>query len=245
MRLLLSPPQCVCLVYACSCITWPCMLLIYLHANLQQDLFSHRRQIMYPHLWASTVCSSLGCYCTLLCLCLYYVSWISAVLWVCLHPSLREYACVECICVSVNTPPFFFFFFLSFSLVSGCLCVSVLNDYSHRINNNTIKQLQLSTCVKPETEKVQKKQNKRWKRQDKRVQGVRKNGKCDEDHFSGWSRRLEALPRPSALSLGRPCSPLSALGERKRTKDLLLGPDLYTFLVLFFSPRPLGHTKGL
>lgn len=37
----------------------------------------------------------------------------------------------------------------------------------------------------------------------------------------------------------------SVLGERKRTKDLLLGPDLYTFLVLFFSPRPLSHTKGL
>lgn len=37
----------------------------------------------------------------------------------------------------------------------------------------------------------------------------------------------------------------SAVGERKRTMDLLLGPDLYTFLVLFFTPQPLGHTKGL
>lgn len=61
----------------------------------------------------------------------------------------------------------------------------------------------------------------------------------------GSSGRLGALPRPSSFSLGRPCSPLSASGERKRTKDLLLGPDMYTFLVLFFSPRPLGHTKGL
>lgn len=49
----------------------------------------------------------------------------------------------------------------------------------------------------------------------------------------------------SLLSSGQPCSPPSMLGERKRTKDLLLGLDLYTFLVLFFSPRPLGHSKGL
>ena len=80
---------------------------------------------------------------------------------------------------------------------------------------------------------------------ERRVKGVRKSGEREGDHFSSSSGRREALPRPSRLSLGRPCSPLSALGERKRTKDLLLGPDLYTFLVLFFSPRPLGHTKGL
>lgn len=78
-----------------------------------------------------------------------------------------------------------------------------------------------------------------WERSEK-TENVR-----DAYHYEASSERFAALPRPSSFSLGRPCSPLSALGERKRTKDLLLGPDMYTFLVLFFSPRPLGHTKGL
>lgn len=159
--------------------------------------------------------------------------------------------------------------FLSPSLspfLSGCLCVSALNEYSHRINSRMIKQLQLSTYVKhrgrqqemerererdgkqKETERIQKNKRQQKRRQDRKKKGVKKkveNVKEMQYRFSGLSGRLEALPRPSSLSLGRPCSPLSALGERKRTKDLLLGPDLYTFLVLFFSPRPLGHTKGL
>lgn len=223
---------------------------------------------MYPHLWASSVRSSRRHSDVTVCFCVHVCITLAGLVQfrgcVCIHHS--ENVCVECICVSVNSPPFFFLPFSLSPFLSGCLCVSALNEYSHRINSRMIKQLQLSTYVKhrgrqqemerererdgkqKETERIQKNKRQQKRRQDRKKKGVKKkveNVKEMQYRFSGLSGRLEALPRPSSLSLGRPCSPLSALGERKRTKDLLLGPDLYTFLVLFFSPRPLGHTKGL
>lgn len=147
--------------------------------------------------------------------------------------------------------------FPSLSFFGAVVCVSVANEHSCRINSCMIKQLQVSTYVKHRVGMEQcgggQKKTKRMQKGqiegqlERRAKGVRKSRNVGETHII---LRLvwETGGAPTSffsLSLGRPCSPLSALGERKWTKDLLLGPDLYTFLVLFFSPRPLGHTKGL
>lgn len=115
-----------------------CMLLIYLH-TVAGAFFPIRES---SKSWASSM-GSTRC-CTLLCLCLHYVIWISAVSWACLHPSLGEYVCVGRICASVNSPPFS----LCFLPLSSCLCASAPNEHSHGINSRMIKQLQLSTYAK-------------------------------------------------------------------------------------------------
>lgn len=143
---------------------------------------------------------ALGCYCMFLCLCLYYVSWISADSWACLRPSSGEYVCWTYLCLWIPQT------FLSCSHLSGCLCVSALNEYSHRINSRMIKQLQLSTCVKHRAESKRRRErtSREWrdtikgktrdnKNEDKRIIGVRKKlriwGRCISLQWLVWETR--------------------------------------------------------
>lgn len=134
-----------------------------------------------------------------------------------------------CSIILFHVPMFSFFFFFCGNIRT------IKRRQIGRLKHNSFKFVKL--CQEAEHGVAKKDE---WKRSEKTR---RLWERCIS--LPGSSGRLGALPCPSCFSLGRPCSPLSALGERKRTKDLLLGPDLYTFLVLFFSPRPLGHTKGL
>lgn len=137
--LLLIVPSCICLLL---CFVTTHVIDLFAHC-CSSDLVSHmrkrererKRQVMRPHLWASTMCSSrrhsdvtVG-FCVRVCITL---SGLAKVLWVCLHPLLREYVCWMHLCVCKFPTLLFLSFFLP---LSGCLCVSALNEYSHRINN--------------------------------------------------------------------------------------------------------------
>lgn len=85
--------------------------------------------------------------------------------------------------------------FLSFFLLSSCLCVTALNEYSQRTNSHMIKQLLLSPhvkhnagerttdedCDQRETERIQTRRNKKWQRGW--VKDVRKLRECERDAY--------------------------------------------------------------